>query len=484
VRGNLRLPEHAAGGMEIHAPLLRCTGGRDSDGAVMKQPLQGIWWLHPAVPFGAAGVVIGLSAYVIPESTYRTYWRMPKFFDAQSLWVTLACCGLFLFATFLSSRFMSGLPRPAMQVQPADKFPLELMAKLFRVTFYLTVLGYSLWAGLAIQRGMTIQNALDVIAGEKGAMYDARFSYLQTVGGVTTLTQFGTVVMILGAIMGFRQGWGPVRSKLIVILLLALMRALLNSERFALIELIVPFLIACLALKYIGSSKITKRARLVISLAPLVGVATLVFFFTSFEYFRSWTNYYSGRNQSLWEFGAMRLLGYYVTSFNNGAFFLNRLEPLNAPYFSLHFLWTFPLFSPAVKRLFPNPLLDTSDKWFYFPFLDSEANLEFNNADGMLFPMMDFGIAGGLIYWFTAGLVCGVLYELYRQNRWPGLLLYPMIYLGLMEVPLALLWGDGRAFLPYLILISVPILFSIQQRCGMRPVIVPLPKGEVKAWTH
>jgi oligosaccharide repeat unit polymerase len=312
-------------------------------------------------------------------------------------------------------------------------------------------------------------------AGDKGAIYDARFSYLQTVGGVTTLTQFGTVVVILGAILGFRLGWKVVRAKLLVLLFLALVRALLNSERFALIELIVPFVITCLALKYIGSSQISKRARILIRFAPVIGVITLVFLFTGFEYFRSWSNYYAGRNQSLLEFGSMRLTGYYVTSFNNGAFFLNRLDPLNAPYFSLHFLWTFPLFSPAAKRVFPNPLLDTSDKWFYFPFLDSEANLEFNNADGMLFPMMDFGIAGGLIYWFGGGLFCGVLYELYRQNRWAGLLLYPMLYLGLMEIPLALLWGDGRALLPLLILMGVPLLFSIQRRCGGAPLPVTTP---------
>jgi oligosaccharide repeat unit polymerase len=314
---------------------------------------------------------------------------------------------------------------------------------------------------------MTLQTVWDVIAGEKGAMYDARFSYLQTIGGVTTLTQVGTVVTILGAILGFRRGWHQVRFKLGVLLSLAVIRALLNSERFALIELIIPFLVTGLALKYLGSSTLGPRARLFLNLAPLVGIATLVFFFTGFEYFRSWTNYYSGRNQSLWEFGTMRLLGYYVTSFNNGAFFLNRVDPLNAPYFSLHFLWTFPLFSPAVKRLFPNPLLDTSDKWFYFPFLESEANLEFNNADGMMFPLMDFGIAGGLIYWFLAGLACGVLYELYRQKHFSGLLLYPMIYLSLLEVPLALLWGDGRAFLPLLILMFASVLFSIQRSSAL-----------------
>src|SRR5262249_3807818 len=223
----------------------------------------------------------------------------------------------------------------------------------------------------------------------------------------------------------------------------------LNSERFALIELFVPFLAAALALR----RRFGKSATIAINLAPPVGVACLFFVFTSFEYFRSWTNYYAGRGLNLWEFGAMRLLGYYVTSFNNGAYFLNRLDPLNAPYFTLHFLWGFPLTSPLIKRFFSDPLLDSSDKWFYFPFLEAEANAVFNNAGGMLFPLMDFGQAGGLVYWFLIGIVWGVVYASYRRRELSGLLLYPMIYLGLLEAPLALYWGEGRAF-PALMLLA------------------------------
>ena len=130
----------------------------------------------------------------------------------------------------------------------------------------------------------------------------------------------------------------------------------------------------------------------------------------------------------------MRLFGYYVTSFNNGAYFLDRLDPLNAPYFTLHFLWGFPLTSPVIKRLFANPLLDSTDKWFYFPFLESDANIEFNNADGMFFPLMDYGVAGGLIYWLLIGVLCGWLYDSYRRkSNWPGCLLYPATFLGLIE---------------------------------------------------
>jgi oligosaccharide repeat unit polymerase len=297
-------------------------------------------------------------------------------------------------------------------------------------------------------------------------MYDARFTYLPTVGGVTTLTQFGSACMIFGALLGVCQGWRAVRLRLGIIALLALLRVLINSERFALVELVVPFLLTRLALEYIGSQNAHRRTRQVLAVAPVLAMTALLFFFTGFEYFRSWSNYYSDRDMSLLEFGSTRLAGYYVTSFNNGAYFMNRLEPLKAPYFTLHFLWGFPLTSPVIQRLFPDQMLQSTEKWFYFPFLEAEANLEFNNADGFLFPLMDYGIPGGLIYWLVMGVVCGWLYQSFQRRSLAGLLMYPMTYLSLMELPLALYWGEGRAFPSLCLLAGVPMALWFARGMG------------------
>jgi oligosaccharide repeat unit polymerase len=436
------------------------------------RPDSSIWWLHPACVVATSGVLIGTAAYAIPESIYRNHWRTPKFFELGALEATLACAAVFVFGAVLSQAFVARM-RPRVRVHGQDEaIPWRMIALLFQVSFYLCLLGYALWIGLAVERGMSLTNVVDILSGEKGAMYDARFTYLPTVGGVTTLTQFGTAAMILGAILGFGQGWRAVRWKLGIVLGLAVVRALLNSERFALIELVVPFAVCCLALL----PRMSRLSRLAINLAPPVGLIVLFILFTGFEYFRSWTNYYAGRDMSLWEFGAMRLLGYYVTSFNNGAYFLNRLNPLNAPYFTLHFLWGFPLSSPVIKRLFPDPLLDSADKWFYFPFLESDANVEFNNADGMLFPMMDYGVAGGLIYWLVIGALCGLIYDAYRRGALSGLLLYPMIFLGLLELPLALYWGEGRAFPSICLLAATPVVIWLR-----RSITTALPNATCEA---
>ena len=110
----------------------------------------------------------------------------------------------------------------------------DLVAKLFGISVWLAVIGYAIWIALAIQRGMTLTSLLGVVTGEKGAMYDARFTYLPTVGGVTTLTEFGTAAAIFGALLGSNVGWSTARTRLGLILGLAILRALLNrSSAFA-----------------------------------------------------------------------------------------------------------------------------------------------------------------------------------------------------------------------------------------------------------
>src|SRR5882762_2407794 len=246
----------------------------------MTRQAPSVWWLHPAFPFGAAGMLIGVLAYGIPESMYQTYWRTPKFFGLDGLEVTLAAVAVFTFGTILGAGFIGRLlgVRRGWDLKDSSfqqVLTWKAIGKLFRASFYLCLLGYALWIALAVQRGMTPSVVLGVLSGEKGAIYDARFIYLPTVGGVTTLTQFGSAAMVLGAILGFSRGWRPVWSKLAIVVGLAILRAFVNSERFALIELAVPFFVAGVALRYIGSTRVGWVTRTVMVLAPLLGISAL-----------------------------------------------------------------------------------------------------------------------------------------------------------------------------------------------------------------
>lgn len=439
-----------------------------------RRPTSGIWWLHPGFAFSAAGIGTALCAYLIPDATYRIYWRTPKFFDVHALEIALLCVAAFVFGCSWGRRLASGRARAGSACW-GDGISWSLIYFLFRLSFWLCLLGYALWTALAVHRGVSLSDVISVVGGEKGAMYEMRYTYLPTVGGVTTLTQFGPAVMVLGAIVGFSRGWGLVRLRLGIVGLLAVFRALINSERFAIIELAVPFLITYLALRFFETQEISAVARTLLRFAPVLGLVALLILFTGFEYIRSWSNYYAGGDLGFWEFGSMRLLGYYATSFNNGAYLLERLDTLYAPYFSLHSLWGFPLSGPAMHRLFPNPLLESADKWFYFPFLEEGANVEFNNAGGMLFPLMDFGVAGGLVYWLLMGLICGVVYQAFCRRELPGLLLYPFLFLSLLEIPLALYWAEGRSFPSLCVLAGAPALLWLLRRRYWTPARLSNP---------
>src|SRR5206468_8207569 len=113
----------------------------------------GIWWLHPSSVFSLAGVVIGVAAYMVPESMYRTYWRTPKFFEWSALALTLCCVAVFAFGSFCGSKLQIDYKRTETSDWAAN-IPWKLVFSLFRYSFYLCVLGYVIWAALAIQRGM------------------------------------------------------------------------------------------------------------------------------------------------------------------------------------------------------------------------------------------------------------------------------------------------------------------------------------------
>lgn len=423
-----------------------------------------VWWLNPATVFTLACAAIALPAYLLPPGVYEEYWRTGKHFDLEALLLTMACAAAFSLGSIIGdSAKVSSVRRTGEGW--TELMPWTSVRHLFQTSFYLCIVGYTVWIGAAIGRGASVSLLLDVISGSKGALYIFQHDYLSTVGGLTTLTECGIPAMIFGCMLGNRVGYRAVRGKLLIIFALAFCRAFLNSERFAMIELAVPFVILLVNVRYLAPGAPTPMPRKLLRYAPVFGLVGLPILFTTFEYYRSWNNYYStASDYSLAEFGLSRLLGYYVTSFNNGGFLLTKARVvLGAPYFTLHFLWNFPVLSTLVRALFPNVAFD-SDMAFLDLLENHGVNPEFNSADGVLNPLVDFGFGGGLLYWFAIGIVCGLLYRLYKQQRPAGLCLYPFIFLGLIETPLALYWSEGKAMPVYIMLIAGTLIFSLYRR--------------------
>ncbi|HLJ49458.1 MAG TPA: hypothetical protein VKU01_25770 [Bryobacteraceae bacterium] len=408
-----------------------------------------LWWLNPVWVSATMGIVLITAAYVVPDWMYRMYWRTPKLFDGAALRVTFACLAAFVVGA------AAGCVRRGPAVHNDDwkeRIPWNFAIRFFNVSFYLTILGYITWAAAAVSRGANLALVMGVLRGDKGASYAMKEVYLVTISGITTLTQFAIAIMVLGVLIGVAKGWRLVLPKFGILLIVTLFRALMNSERLALMELLVPAVVLVVRLMALGSPRFPARFFPLLRIAPVLGSVGLIGVFGASEYFRSWINYYAGGDLSFWQFVSLRLLGYYVTALNNGALLIQRIDPTGAPFFTLHLLWRFPILNSIADTLWPSLALTSDETDPYMRYLSVEANPEFNNGGGYLLPIIDFGFAGALLYWLLAGLACGVLYRMFQQKQLAGLLLYPITFTGIIELSRVIYWAEGRVFVPLVLL--------------------------------
>lgn len=416
-------------------------------------PRELAWWLHPIPIFVGLNGLTGIASFLAAPGTYFQLWRTPKYFNDSTLMLTAGVIIAFSAGVWLA---LAHQPSYSSKLEWPGTVSFSQALLLFNVSFWLCVLAYVVWISLGVSRGLGLSVLRSIFNGGV-SVYTLR-TYLETLPGVTTCTQFGIAAVVLGSLIGASAGWSIVRRKLVIVFMLALVRALLYSERLAFLELAVPFLVLRLAEPASWTGR--RSLRTLIRLAPLLGAAVVYIVFTVFEYFRSWSIYYSVRESSLFRFGFWRLLGYYVTSANNSAYLLSSFHhSLAAPYFSFYFLWQFPVLNGYVRDLFSWVHLDYDG---FMNLLVAGANPEFNNPGGLLSPVIDFGVVGGLAYWAVMGLVTGYLYSLYVRKHPLGMCIYPVVYLTLTEVPRYLFWGEGRAFpaLAFLLLSAFLLLRS------------------------
>jgi len=429
----------------------------------------GAWWLHPAVVFSLPVVIAGITAYSTSASSYLRFWRTQKYFD-------LSCLGLLfgVVVIFAGGCLLGGARRRQTAADPAADWKRDirwqLVKMLFNLSFALTIIAYFIWFGAAIKNGLRPAIIYELLYSSTASTGDVIDEHLKTIPGVTTATQFGLAVIVLGVPLGAVAGWRRVRWQLMAIFGLAFIRSLLNSERLAVIELLVPFIVAFISFR----PPKTRRVHRLIQAVPAFGPVVLFFFFAGAEYFRSWTTFYSHRESSFWSFIGLRLMGYYTTALNNGALLWKvtksisyGLEPA-----TLDFIWRFPFVNRLLPLLFPSagvPALVSDSR--YAALLKASANPELTNPSGLFGPIVDYGVAGGLLYWFLSGLVCGYLYKELKLRKPAGMFLYPLLVTGLAEAARILYWGEGRIF-PSMFLLITSTLFVVSNR-GLQDRLLP-----------
>ena len=419
---------------------------------------RGLWWVSPV---GALLMVIPLSLIVavqIPDSDYRFFYKVPRVIGVSQAELFLASAGMLAIGTLLPLAFRITRPKPNWPTLPGAQ--LSVLMKAETIAFRLTVLGYLLLGALGVSRGASPSLLLNSFTSQDN--YTGQLKILfAPVAGVTSLTQIGIAYVVIAGIV-LCHGRSPlVVRRLVIVLVLGLLRSYLLTERLALLELVVPLLA-------IGATRLRQRPRRsgFLPFAPILALPVLLVIFGAFEYSRSWVFYRTRTTLSFPQFVVNRLAGYYATSYNNGALQLAQPHDANRlPYNSIEAFWT----APGISQLdLYHRLTGENGADLLTRTLAQYGNPEFNNPGGLAVPTIDFGRVGGAVFFLVAGLLVGLAYRSWVSGQPVGLLAYPVLFTGLLELPRYLYWTQGRVFPAMVFLL---ITAGVMHRAGKPKLI-------------
>lgn len=402
---------------------------------------KGVWWLSPA---WTAVLIVGPGLLVVwfsSDATFRELWRTPKYITpAQTLWFG-ACLLAFVVGTWLASKRRKAARTTMLTITRSEA---DMIRTAGTICFTLAVLGYLTWALLAITGGVNADLIRAVLDGTPGASSRIK-QYMRPVAGITTFTQFAPPAVV--CLLADRRLSARRNTTLLVTLVLcSAVRALLYAERLALLEVLIPFVVMHAAWPARGVRRRRDKWWAMLPIAAPVAVAGI---FGSYEYLRSWTWASRTSDGDYLSYMLERLSAYYATPFNNSALILEHIAPrLRAPFYTWDGIWSFPL-TPLFVNVHETLGMDPQTAWVSVRMRLS--NPEFNNQ-GFGGPIADYGNYGALLWWLVIGAAIGVCYQSLRSGRLPGLLAYPVVYIGLLEMPRYHYWTAGR---------SVPALAAV-----------------------
>ncbi|MCW2529029.1 MAG: hypothetical protein JWM76_3889 [Pseudonocardiales bacterium] len=431
----------------------------------LHRPARGLWWISP---LGSLLMVVPLSLIVaarIPDSDYRLFYKVPRVIGASQVELFLLSAGALAIGSLVPLAFrMHPGRRDWPTLAPAQ---LRILKQAETVAFRLTILGYVLLAALGVSRGARLSLLVNAITSQDNYTGQLKIIFAP-VAGVTSLTQIGIAyVVIAGLVLCHGRSSKTLRG-LVIVVILGLLRAYLLTERLAVLELVVP-LIA------VGAAWLRQRPRRGnwLPFLPVFALPLLLVIFGAFEYSRSWVFYRTRTTLSFPEFIVNRLAGYYATSYNNGALQLAQpADPHRLPYSSIEAFWT----APGISQLdLYHRLTGQNGSDLLNTVLNQHGNPEFNNPGGLSVPAVDFGPVGGVVFFLVVGLIIGLAYSSWRAARPVGLLVYPVMFTGLLELPRYLYWTQGRVFPAFVFLLVVAGLMTratrpqISRNVSLRP---------------
>jgi hypothetical protein len=285
---------------------------------------------------------------------------------------------------------------------------------------------------------------------DKLGTFELKERIFPTVPGVTTLTQCSIVAVLLGLMPVV---WNSPRVKLVIagIFSITFFRAMLLSERLALIELVIGAFLVLFRLMVLGRAH-SPRVILGLKLAPVLGPIVLLLMFGTFEYFRSY-QFYKNRFNNVAEFTIWRISAYYTTGLNNGALIHKEWDHWPLPFQSVTAFWAFPLvkYSPFSYQKLTG--IDPDLK--YDDLLRFKAVEEYNNDGGLLAPLNDFGEIGMCVFWLFFGVLAGLAHRSYLRGHIVGLCFYPLFFLTILETPRFIYLTMSRTTPPIVVILVI-----------------------------
>ena len=410
----------------------------------MAPPIRRLWWLEPARLFAVVVGITILAAAVQSDAAYRLYGT-PKYVATMHVLLAVAAIIVFSLGAWWENR---GSEEPQSTPPESDR----VVRFWFRLAFVLTLLGYLIWGAVGVKNGFSLHMFVELVtdADTYAAEETVRKELFPTIPGVTTCTHFNVVVVMLGVWL-YLRGQRRVLWPMAIILALSVIQAMLWRERTAIIALVLPAIVVWLR-AFVLTRPLSSPVRIGLKLGPVIGFVLLLLFFGGFEYFRSWQIYKSDFS-SFSEFTLWRVGGYFTTAHNNGAMALETQSPLPLPYWTLQPLWEFPGMRNAPIGYYALTGLEPSVE--HLNMLAQYGTVELNNEGGLFMPFVDYGLFGYLIFWFVSGFLAGKLYRFFLAGTLAGIVLYPIVFLSILNVPLILYIFFPASFPPLVMLLVV-----------------------------
>lgn len=420
---------------------------RSSQRRLYRSP-RALWWLHPRFAVLYLSLPLLFFAYMMPEQSYLTLYGADKHIDLNFLVV-----GLLVYAGFLAGSFF--LIRSGSGSQETDV--VRYCRWVVWPLFALTILGYVVWFASATLNaggpGALLSVFAGSLSGEDGeATYYIKQELFQTIPGITTLTQFGMLYVTVEALLWVDRACprNVALMRFAPLLGFTLVRALLISERLALIEMVVPIGVVLLS-----RARWTLARRSLVRFAPVLAGFSVFALFAVAEYFRSWSSHYQYYYAGTYlNFAFDRFLGYYATALNNASVSYY-YEPIQPFYSTLNSVFEFPVLGGLIEAAYSANF--NIPRISHEQLLTTYANVEFNNVSMVGMLLNDFTIFFAPLAAFVLGMVSFSIYTSFVRGRMLGLLLYPTWFIGLLEISRIYYWPAGRYF-PVLAFLALSLL--------------------------